>query len=77
MGNLRFQELLFLFFIIGIPVILIVVFVKYLNGRNNSKSKLLNASTVDELEKLYSLKEKGIITQEEFDNKKAQFLSRI
>ncbi len=81
MGNLGFQELLLICIVIVIPVILIAVFVfllvKYLNKRNQSKSKIINVSTTDELERLHSLKEKGIITQEEFDNKKAQFLNRI
>ena len=33
-----------------------------------------NSGSADELEKLYSLKEKGIITEEEFNKKKAQIL---
>ena len=77
MGNLGFQELLLLFIVIGVPLILIFILVKYLNGRNNSKNKTLNTSAADEVEGLYSLKEKGIITQKEFDNKKAQLLNRI
>lgn len=34
-----------------------------------------NNSSLDELEKLASLKEKGVITQEEFDGKKKQILA--
>ncbi len=74
MGNLGFQELLLMFIVIGIPIILIFLLIKYLSGRSNSRNKSFTNSTAEELEKLHSLKEKGVITQEEFENKKTQLL---
>lgn len=41
---------------------------------NKNASKGSSGSNLDELEKLSSLKEKGIITQEEFEQKKKQLL---
>ncbi|MDQ2753346.1 MAG: SHOCT domain-containing protein [Bacteroidota bacterium] len=74
MGNLRSQELLLMFIVIGIPIILIFILVRYLNARRNSGRKSFDSSTAEELERLHLLKEKGIITQQEFENKKAQIL---
>lgn len=46
-----------------------------LRSRNNSQTIIQNQfSEADELEKLADLKEKGILTQEEFDQKKKQIL---
>ena len=42
-----------------------------ITNKNNSASKF---SSADEIEKLYSLMEKGIITKEEFDEKKKNLL---
>jgi len=57
------------FYGIGWIIALIWVF-------NGAEKKLdsQNISTADELEKLFSLKEKGVITQEEFDNKKKDLI---
>jgi hypothetical protein len=42
------------------------------NGSNNNQSN--NGNVADEITKLNDLKEKGILTQEEFDKKKKQIL---
>jgi uncharacterized membrane protein len=39
------------------------------------KTEIGNVGHADELEKLYSLKEKGIITEDEFSRKKASLIS--
>ena len=41
------------------------------------KSKLLNSDPYDDLERLASLYERGILTKEEFDAKKKEILERI
>ena len=46
--------------------------VKYNNSRFINSSNQMN--TADELEKLYSLKEKGVITELEFQNRKSKLL---
>lgn len=51
---------------------------KYNNGQQSNvfgySSSMTNQSQADELEKLHTLKEKGIITQEEFEYKKRKML---
>src|SRR5215813_12995934 len=47
---------------------------KYNLGTPNPHAAKIRINTVDELEKLYSLKQKGIITEEEFIKKKSEFL---
>ena len=74
MGNLGFQELLLIFIVIGLPVALIIFLVKLFSKPNKPTKTSSNISLADELEKLNSLKEKGVITQEEFDNKKSKLL---
>lgn len=39
----------------------------------NGNTPSFNSDSISELEKLSELKDKGIITQEEFDNKKTNF----
>ena len=41
---------------------------------NNGKSSSTQINVADELEKMYSLKEKGIISNDEFEAKKKQLL---
>ena len=41
---------------------------------NNQNGNNLISSNADELEKLYNLKEKGIISEQEFQNKKARLM---
>ncbi len=45
------------------------------NNKENKASSIQTSSLADELKKLSDLKNEGILTQEEFDLKKAQFLS--
>lgn len=66
---------LFLFIII-IVVIAVVITVK--NNKKNNTSKKIDSQTsnvnIEDLAKLKQLLDKGIISQEEFDNKKKQML---
>lgn len=57
------------FYGIGWIIALIWVFNGADKKENNQK-----ISTADELEKLFSLKEKGIITEKEFENKKRELI---
>ena len=45
-----------------------------LNTRNNTPDSQTRHSNLDELERLHDLLEKGVISQEEFDAKKAVLL---
>jgi len=47
---------------------------KYNSGPDSNKIANNNFSKTDELDKLFALKEKGAITQEEFNAKKKQLL---
>lgn len=47
---------------------------EYIEKKINSKNSNSSDSTADEIEKLHSLMEKGIITKEEFENKKLKLL---
>lgn len=47
---------------------------KFQNQTNNSHIKQTNISYSDEIEKLYNLKQKGIITDDEFQKKKSELL---
>jgi hypothetical protein len=47
---------------------------KICNSKNNIKKDIESYSDADELMKWYELKEKGVITQEEFENKKSNLL---
>lgn len=71
-----------LFFWTGIP--LIISFVEMIifftqdeqafNDKFNRNSSLSGVNAADELAKLHKLKEKGVISETEFDKKKAQLL---
>ena len=72
------------FFIVLIPIIGIIVLIVFLcldskednkYGINQKKnSSFFNNNSFSELEKLSELKDKGILTQEEFDRKKKEIL---
>src|SRR5450432_2338166 len=64
------QEIILLLTIlayIGIPVLLIDWFIKSINKMNSSLDQIAKSNTAYEIEKLFALKEKGIISQQEFD----------
>lgn len=46
------------------------------NGKSTQESSLINKG-LEQLEKLAELKEKGIITQEEFEESKKKILSKL
>lgn len=65
--------------VIALVEFLIFIFMddKTFDMKYNSNVNLIDKSTVnvsDELEKLYNLKEKGIITNEEFEERKRKLL---
>ena len=55
-------------------IFLIVMSDEEFNRKYNKNLIIMEARQVDELKKLYELKEMGIITQEEFDLKKKNLL---
>ncbi len=75
MSSPGIAEWFILFIYYGIPIILIILLIKYLlkKSTHNAPSGI---SIADELNKLNSLKEKGIITQEEFEKKKKELLQK-
>ncbi|MGV3598896.1 MAG: SHOCT domain-containing protein [Bacteroidota bacterium] len=71
--------------LIVLPIVLVIVIIKIV-GKKSSKVQtqtqqqqtnlnIQNYSVTAELEKLHELKEKGIISQEEFEQQKKKFLS--
>jgi len=82
LGQTGFGILYFIFCWTLIPaVIALVDFVVFVsiseetfNAKYNNKRTSANINTADELEKFYSLKEKGIISEAEFQNRKSQLI---
>ncbi|MGF7230644.1 hypothetical protein, partial [Arachidicoccus sp.] len=69
MGELSFEKLLIIVIVIGIPVTIIVLIARAIKvaGKKSANPKSSSPiSSADELEKVFQLKEKGIITPEEF-----------
>jgi hypothetical protein len=56
----------------GIPLFLIIWFARMLKRKQLSSTAGINPA--NEIEKLFSLKEKGAITQQEFDDRKSKLL---
>lgn len=52
------------------------VFRKYINTKSRGKQTNSTYNEAQEIENFYNLKEKGIITEEEFEKKKKQILNR-
>ncbi len=48
---------------------------KYVKARSENKTEHTGAESIDQLEKLAKMKEKGIITKEEFEKKKKEILN--
>ena len=71
------KELLFLFITLAVNIALIALLVRVFKGNNRQPTTRTNGSYVDELERLHSLKEKGVITQQEFDNIKAKLIQTL
>lgn len=53
----------------------ITLITKAISEELKSYNKIKKVSELDEIERLYKLKEKGILTQEEFDKKKQELLN--
>lgn len=49
-------------------------FNEYIDKRNDKRTTVLVVNKADELTKFHSLKEQGVITQEEFEKKKKELL---
>lgn len=87
LGGVGIQELvlllLFLFFVIGIPVGLIILIVRLVSRKNTDKVSPTNNDSqttllkhADKLIELKSLHERGIITQDEFEIEKRKILGQ-
>ena len=67
------QEIIILL-IIAIPCIVVFLVLRFIRNLVKRNRKAAGIQIAGEIEKLFALKEKGIITQQEFDNRKSVLL---
>jgi len=69
-------HLIVIILLLGIPILIIYFIYRCSksNKENIIKNRTASFSTADEIEKLFSLKEKGAITLEEFEERKSKLL---
>lgn len=67
------QEIVVLLTLV-IPVVGIYLLVRFFKNWRQQTGKATVTHTAAEIEKLFALKEKGVITQQEFDNRKSLLL---
>lgn len=68
------QHLILIIILISIPTLIIFLVRRSTSNKKKAQGRATNISSADELEKLFLLKEKGAITQEEFDVRKSKLL---
>jgi uncharacterized membrane protein len=60
---------------LGIPVVIIVWIIRVFTRRNKNINRMAGFHTATEIEKLFTLKEKGAITEKEFNDRKSKLLT--
>ena len=69
------QHIILILIFFALPFFLLILLIRFLINRGGKVDKYLTKfSVADELEKLYQLHEKGIITKEELEKRKSKLL---
>lgn len=66
--------ILFAVFLIGIPALAIYGLIKMFSGNKKDSPLASNINVVAQLEKLHELKEKGVISEQDYDQQKKRLL---